>query len=310
MDFKTVIFLLILTLTVVIPIANAQEIFTDKKAIQKSVQIVIKSPEEIHVKHVISLLNSPKQIGLINGTVTNLMVLNEEGKEKQFGVIGNNSVVVFPSQENTIIEYDLKDVLVLKDNVWTWNFRYLETTSFWIPQEADVIFVNDRPVQLDEKKGIVCHGCQMVLEYSLNEPKILKNIKLENREFLVEIKTFAEIKQFNFDHSTKSINFEINGEHKFITAIIPSELLSGPYTVFSGGEKINSYEYINNGTYTWLNMRPDHSGDLSIIGTTVMQVTNENQDYVYILFVIIILSGLAITVIILRKKKLQMNPKE
>jgi hypothetical protein len=290
-----------LTLTVAIPTVNAQEISMDEKA----VQIVIKSPEEIHVKHVVSLLNSPKQLGLINGTVTNLMVLNEEGKEKQFGVIGkNDSVVVFTSQENTIIEYDLKDVLVLKDNVWTWNFRYLETTSFWIPQEADVIFVNDRPVQLDGKKGIVCHGCQMVLEYSLNEPKILKNIKLENKEFLVEIKTFAEINQFNFEHPTKTINFKINGEHRFITAIIPIELLSGPYTVFSGNEKINSYEYINNGTHVWLNMRPDHSGNLSIVGTTVMQITNENQDYVYVLFVIIVSAGLTVTVIILRKKKL------
>jgi len=118
---------------------------------------------------------------LINGTITNLIVSDEEEKEQQFGTIGDNDgVMIYPSQDNTIVEYDLGDVIFLKDNVWAWNFRYLETTSFIIPKEIDLIFVNNRPVYLGEKNGISCHGCQMILEYSINEPKILKNVKNKN----------------------------------------------------------------------------------------------------------------------------------
>src|SRR3989338_7386390 len=291
MSSKQVVFLIILALIIAIPTAYAQGISIGEKAEQKSVEVVISSSDEIHVKHVIASSNSPRQVELIEGTVTNITVSDEEGKEKQFGIIGDNDgVIIYRSQENIIVEYDLGDVLFLKDNVWTWDFRYLETTSFIIPK-VDLIFVNDRPIYLDEKKGISCHGCQMILEYLIDEPKILKNINLEGKEFLIEIRTFAEINQFNFDQTTKSISFDINGENQFVTTIIPLELLSRPYNVYMGDEKIFFHEYINNGTHIWLNIRPDNSGNVSIIGATVISdekstiqnnpstsVSNVNQD--------------------------------
>ena len=324
MSSKLVIFLIILALIIAIPTAYAQGISIGEKAEQKSVEVVISSSDEIHVKHVIASSNSPRQVELIEGTVTNLIVSDEEGNEKQFGSIGDNdSVMIYPSQENTIVEYDLGDVLFLKDNVWTWNFRYLETTSFILPEEVDLIFVNDRPVYLDEKKGIACHGCQMILEYSINEPKILKNIEFDNKEFLIEIRTFAEINQFNFDQTTKSISFDVNGEKQFVTAIIPLELLPTPHNVYMGDEKIFFHEYNNNGTHVWLNIRPDNSGNVSIIGTidindeksTIQNnpstsVSNVSQDeIVYIIFGVILI-GLVVMVIMMRKKKLSVTSRE
>jgi len=309
----------------VIPIAYAQEITIGEKAEQKSVEVVISSVDKIHVKHVIISSNSPKQLELIDGIITNLTVLDEEGKEKQFVTIGDNDgVMIYPSQDDTIVEYDLGDVIFLKDNVWTWDFRYLETTSFIIPKEIDLIFVNNRPVYLGEKNGISCHGCQMILEYSINEPKILKNVKFENKEFLIVIRTFAEINQFNFDQTTKSISFDVNGEKQFVTAIIPLELLPTPHNVYMGDEKIFFNEYNNNGTHVWLNIRPDNSGNVSIIGTidindeksTIQNnpstsVSNVSQDViVYILLGVSVLIGLVVMVIMMRKKKLSVTSRE
>src|SRR3989338_7810273 len=325
MGSKQVAFFIILVFIIAIPTVDAQEISIEEKAEQKSVNVVISSSNEIHVKHVIASSNSPKQLELIDGIITNITVSDEEGKEKQFGVIGDNDGIrIYRSQENTIVEYDLGDVLFLKDNVWTWDFRYLETTSFIIPKELDLIFVNNKPVYLGEKNGISCHDCQMILEYSINEPKILKNVKLENKEFLIEIRTFAEINQFNFDQTTKSISFEVNGENQFITTIIPLELLSRPYNVFMGDEKIFFHEYINNGTHVWLNIRPDNSGNVSIIGTTdtndekstiqnnsSTSVSNVSQDViVYILLGVSVLIGLVVMVIMMRKKKLSVTSRE
>lgn len=319
MNSKLVGFFIILVLTIVIPTVNAQEISIGENTEQKSVKVVIGSSGEIHVNHVIALSNSPKQIELIDGTVTNLKVSDEEGNEKQFGIIGDNdSVMINPSRADTIIEYDLEDVLFLKNNVWTWDFRYLQTTSFIVPEEVDLIFVNDRPVYLDEKKGIACHGCQMILEYSIDEPRILKNIEFDNKEHLIEIRTFAEIDQFNFDQLTKKISFKVNGENQFVTTIIPSELLPNQYNVFIGDEKIYFNKYIDNGTHVWLNIRPDSSGIVSIIDamgindekTSIQDnpsTSNMNQDIVYILLGVIVSVGLIVMVIMIRKKKTAVN---
>jgi hypothetical protein len=270
MNSKIFGFLVILLIISIIPTINAQISFGEK-ASQKSVEIVINSVGDVHVKHVISKTDLPKQVELIYGTVSNLSVTNEKGEEKQFSVIGDNAgILIFPSDNNSIVEYDLAHAISKKDNVWTWSFRYLETTSFILPEEADLIFANERPVYLDEKKGITCHGCQMVLEYSINEPKIYQNIKWEDREFLVEIRSHSHIDEFVFNQPTKSITFDVSEKNRFVTTIIPLELLWEPYAVFLDDEKIYFHQYINNGTHVWLNIRPETTGEVTIIGTTVV----------------------------------------
>ena len=270
MNSKIFGFLAILLLILIVPMADAQ-ISIGEKAIQKSVEVTIDLDGKIHVKHIVRSSNLPKDLELIYGTVSNISVTDEQGKEITFSTMNDNSMVLIqPSDEESIIKYDLDDVLIQINNIWTLNFRYLETTSFLLPEEANLIFVNERPVYLDEKKGIACHGCQMVLEYSINEPKILKNIGWEDKEFIVEIQSHSNIDNFTFDQPTKSITFDVSKDNQFVTTIIPLELLWKPYSVFLDDQKIFFHEYINNGTHVWISMKPETSGEVMIIGTTVI----------------------------------------
>jgi len=267
---KILVILIILSIIFVIPMADAQLLLGDK-AVQRSVEVIINSVGEVHVKHVVASSNLPSQVELIEGTVSNLVVTNEQGEEKEFGKVGGNTaVMIFPSQRNSIIEYNLDNVLSQKDNLWTWNFEYPETTSFIMPEEVDLLFVNGSPVFLGEKKGISCHGCQMVLEYSINEPKNINQVNWEDKEFLVEIRTWSEIESFDFNQSAKKISFKVNDNNQFVTIIIPLELLWKPYTILLDGERISYHEFNNDGTHVWLSMIPETSGEITIIGTTVI----------------------------------------
>ena len=268
---KIITIFTIILLILVIPSVSAQQINIAEKANQKSVIVTINETGDIHVIHIVGSANSPKQVELIDGEIQNLIITNEEGEEKTVTTIGNNdSVMIFPSRSDSIIEYDLKGVLLLKDNLWTWDFLYLESTNFMIPEELDLIFVNSKPVYLGDQKGISCHGCQMILEYAFNEPKNIIDVNWEDKGFFVEVGTFTNIENFEFNQSTKEINFDVNESDQFITAIIPLELLWGPYVVFLDDEKILFQDYKNNGTHVWINMRPDTAGEISIIGTTVV----------------------------------------
>jgi len=263
-------FLIVLALISIIPVANAQ-ISIGEKATQKSVEVIINSEGNVHVKHIVHSSNLPKDLELIYGTVSNVSVTDEQGKELPFTINNdNNMVLIQPSNEESTIEYDLEHVLVQTNNVWTWSFRYLETTSFILPEEIDLIFTNERPVFLDDRKGITCHGCQMILEYSINEPKVFENVTWEDKEFVVEIQSYSNISNFVFEQPTKSITFDISKENQFVTTIIPLELLWKPYSVFLNNEKVFFHEYINNGTHVWLSMKPETVGEVSIIGTTVI----------------------------------------
>ena len=164
MNTKIVIFIIV-SLILVVPSVSAQEINIGEKANQKLVKVIISDEGDIHVKHIVSSSNSPKQVKLIDGVVQNLMINDEKGEEQLLTIIGDNdAVMISPSDNDSIIEYDLDNVLSQKDNVRTWDFRYLETTSSIFPEKLDLIFVNDRPVNLNDKNGISCHGGQMILE--------------------------------------------------------------------------------------------------------------------------------------------------
>ena len=47
-------------------------------------------------------------------------------------------------------------------------------------------------------------------------------------------------------------------------------MLWEPYLVFLDDEKIFYHDYNNNGTHVWVSMKPETSGEITIIGTTVI----------------------------------------
>ena len=270
MNSKIFAVLVIISLVTVIPTSYGQ-ISIAEKANQKQVEVRIDSEGNVHAIHVIGNTNTPKQVDLIPGTISNISVTDEQGEEKQFSVIGDNhAVLIMPSNEDTILQYELDDIISEINDIWTWDFLYLQSTIFILPEEVDLLFVNERPVFLDEKKGIVCHGCQMLLEYSIDESRIYEDVKWEEKEFIVEIRNQKGVDKFVFDQPSKSITFDIAEENRFVTTIIPLELLWEPYTVFVDDEKIPVYQNITNGTHVWLIINPDTSGTVNIIETTVV----------------------------------------
>jgi len=276
-------------------------------AVQDDVKVTIEEDGKVHVAHKIKSNTKAQQLNFIEGTISDLKVADEQGNNVEFAKVGFeelSSVTIFPTKRSVIVEYDLADVLALKDGIWTWNFFYPQSTTFLFPNSVDLIFVNNRPVNLeyDNAKGIRCHGCQMILEYIINEPVITQQVKWQDKDFKVEIMTLAEITSFSFDQPTKTISFDVNNDRQFVTLLIPLELLWNPYRVYLDEEpygelideeKILKFEYAVNGTHVQLNMRPETAGTIRIVGTTVVPE--------FPLFVPLVLGMSMVMVLIFRK---------
>jgi len=270
-DLLKIVPILILILIIIpLPQVFAQVSFAPL-ANQISVNITIGSDSEVHVVHLIQKSSAVKQVNTITGTVQELKVTDVNSDDIQYAVIGNNQgVTIFPTKENVIVEYDLKDVLFLNNEIWTWAFFYPISTAFFFPEEVDLVFANNRPVILKDVKGINCHGCQMTLEYIINEPINVNEIKWEDKKFPVIIRTVDEISSFNFDQPSKKLSFEASKGNRFITIIIPLELLWNPFQVFLNSEKILKHEFLQNSTHVWLNVKPESPGTIEVIGTSVI----------------------------------------
>jgi len=240
---------------------------------QQTIKIIIDENGIAHVTHeVVGSAKITQQVETIVGTMSNLSVVDREGNDVQHLTLEKDpiAIVLTPSNNDMIfIKYDLSDVIFLKDGIWTWKWVGTEITNFYFPSNVDMIWINDRPIYIGEK-GIRQHGGAMTLEYVSDESVISKEVMWGDKKFEVGIKTLTDIDGFEFNQLEKRITFNIPESNSLVTAIIPLELLWEPYDVYVNSNQALNSEFYNNGTHAWLGFRPDTSGTINIIGTTVV----------------------------------------
>jgi len=274
------IFLLVavFSLILVIPMSHAQ-LTIGGNAEQKLIEMKLDIDGTVSVKHVVSSSNTPVTVQLFSGTISNLVIINEKGEDMfenganagiAYDPQGNQSIVIFPSKQNSIIEYNLESIIP-EDNLLTIQTSYAETYSIIFSDEIEMIFLNDNIIFLENKKGIsLNYGGSATIQYYSNTPKIIKEVQWEENEFDVEIITDSKIDKFNFEQTSKSISFQVNEEDKLVTIIMSEELLGGPYLIFLDDEKIKFNKTMKNENNIVLNIKPEVSGEIVIIGTTVI----------------------------------------
>ena len=168
MNRKITSIFVILTLILVIPTANAQ-LTIGSEAKQELIEVKINDKGEVDVKHIVKASNMPGTVDLFSGTISNLVVTNEMGEEKDSGIAndtkGNLSVFILPSKENSIIKYNLENI-ILKDNLFTTQISYPEKFSVLFDDQIEMIFVNNNVIFLENKKGISVNGKgEIIIEF-------------------------------------------------------------------------------------------------------------------------------------------------
>lgn len=236
-----------------------------------SIRVTIEENGDVHVVHVVKKSNERVQVELLPGKVENLQVVDGARNEIQHAISENSIITLFPPEVNFGVEYDLKDALTLTDGVWTWDFLYTKSINgveFYFPDKVDLIYANERPVRIVDAEGLRCHGCDMFLEYVIDEPVIF-NVEWEEQKFPVLVWTVDKIDSLNFEQPSRNLSFETTGDKK-ITLVIPLELLWNPYEVYLEDEKIPKREFFQNETHVWLNINPKTAGTLEIIGISAI----------------------------------------
>ena len=273
MNQKIISAIIIFGLLAVIPTVYGQ-LSLGSEAKQESVEVKINPDGEIKVKHIVSSSSMPGSVSLLIGEISNLIITNELGEEINSGVandgLGNESILVLPSKQNTVIEYNLEN-MKLNDNLFSREISYPQKLSVIFDESINLIFVNNNIIFLDDKKGISINGGgNLKIEFYSNESKIIEKATWEENEFDIEIITDSEIKDFNFDQPEKSISFQVNDENKFVTITMSEELLGGPYVTLLDDEKIKYTKFDRDGGIVSLNLKPETTGQVTIIGTTVI----------------------------------------
>ena len=256
---------------------------------------------KIRVKHVIIgdawTKENPKVIKMLPGKHSNYDVRDQEGDLlRPIGFVGDtieNSEYIIAGQKalkayDLLASYDLENYLELSDGgLWTKEISFPHDVEVYFDEDIELIFVNSRPIDLSEQKGINCMGCQILLEF-FDEEKIIeeKIIRTENKfeeitdigeEFTIEFLTDGKIENFNYIEELDYFSFYVGEKNQLITAKIPLELLLTPYSIYHTDkdqevlvetDKIRKTEFLQTDTFGNVSFRPTEEGYIHIVGAT------------------------------------------
>ena len=315
---KIVFSSLIIFALIALPVANAQ---FGEPAYQKLTQLMIDESENIQAKHVIGFSDKPVMVNLFEGVIVkSITVTNENGKKLEFGISGMGdygAITIFSPDKNTIVKYNLENMIRQSDNLLTLNIGYPKTFSILFSEKTELIFLNDVIIELGDKKGIsINSGGYVNVDYYSEIPKYIEEVSWEENKFYVEIITDSEINKFNFNQDSKSISFQINEKNKFVTVTIEEKLLDGPYFIFLNDEKIQYTTSLSKENYVSLSMKPQVIGEIVINGSEdidgLTKITSNdtspvesipNGYFIWLLFGGVLIIVVIVAIIIMKKNK-------
>jgi hypothetical protein len=224
---------------------------------------------------------SPIQVEMIKGNITNFSVTNSNGSKVEYASIQKSpmAIILNTSQRNmTLIKYDLVNIVSNNDGVWKWNYyepQDANFTAFHFPPGVDMIWANNRPVYLGNH-GLGQHGNGFALEYIINEPVNIQNVKYKDKDYAVGVRTVSGVGDYVFDPLQQTFAFTVDKANVPITVLMPQDLLGGKYHVTINGNATLYQDFHENGTHSWIGFLPAKNGTVLVQGTIVNQEQQNN----------------------------------
>ena len=256
---------------------------------QQKIIFEVGKHSDVHVKHVIETgawnADRPRLIEIFPGVHSNLTVTDEDGDRLNFSYdkeTFEESKFIILNQKlgnyDLIAEYDLDNFMKLEDGLWQKDMQYTFDILVMVEDDIELIFVNSRPIDVGDAKGINCIGCGMTLEYFHDEKLSAREVLSVEGNFEMEFLTNGEIFEMEFiEGGTQLLNFNVEDKDQLHVLKIPLENFLNPYDVYFTEkddtsldqlDKIRKTEFSQDETHVNLSFRTNNEGTVSIVGAT------------------------------------------
>ena len=258
------------------------------EASQESIEITLGTGDDglgMRVVHTLDPADGPALLPLVDAggvyeTTVRVSSLDDAGRESQPVLAlpsesrgGPVAVIRAADARPAAAEYNLTDAISLSDGVYALEYAYPHTTVFVLPDDASMVFVNDRIVELGDKDKIACHGCSMTLYYAKEVSSGAETAEIAGyAAFQVGIASSSGVGEFSFDAPRGEISLWAGGTgRQLLDVAIPTELMGEPFTVSLDGKKI-IHQKRPNGTHTSIAANLESGGPVSISGAPAQHI--------------------------------------
>ena len=256
---------------------------------QQKIIFEIGNHSDANVKHVIETgawnSDRPRLIEILSGMHSSLTVTDEDGDRLSFSYDAETfekSKFIILNQKlgdyDLIVEYDLDNFMKLEEGLWKKDIFFQSDVIIMVEDDIELIFVNSRPIDVSDAKGINCIGCQLTLEYFKNDEIIKKEILFNEQKYEIDFLSNKEITELKFfGGGSEILNFNVTDSDQLLILKIPLELFKNPFDVYLTEkddmeldqiDKIRKTEFAQDETHVNLSFRTNNEGTISVLGAT------------------------------------------
>ena len=256
---------------------------------QQKIIFEVGNHSDAHVKHVIETgawnADRPRLIEILSGMHSSLTVTDEDGDRLSFSYDAETfekSKFIILNQKlgdyDLIVEYNLDNFMKLEDGLWKKDIFFQSDVIIMVEDDIELIFVNSRPIDVSDAKGINCIGCQLTLEYFKNDEIIKKEILFNEQKYEIDFLSNKEITELKFfGGGSEILNFNVTDSDQLLILKIPLELFKNPFDVYLTEkddmeldqiDKIRKTEFAQDETHVSLSFRTNNEGTISVLGAT------------------------------------------
>ena len=256
---------------------------------QQQIIFEVGKHSDARVKHVIETgawgSDRPRIIEILPGMHSNLTVADEDGDRLGFSYDAETfekSKFIILNQKlgdyDLIVEYDLDNFMKLEEGLWKKDIFFQSDVIIMVEDDIELIFVNSRPIDVSDAKGINCIGCQLTLEYFKNDEIIKKEILFNEQKYEIDFLSNKEITALKFfGGGSEILNFNVTDSDQLLILKIPLELFKNPFDVYLTEkddmeldqiDKIRKTEFAQDETHVNLSFRTNNEGTISVLGAT------------------------------------------
>ena len=258
---------------------------------QQKIILEVGRHSDIHVKHVIETgswsLDRPRIIEILSGPHSNISVADEDGDPLNFSYDGptfEESKYIILNQKlgnyDLIAEYTLDNFMEFENNLWSKEIKFPHDVMIMIDDDIDLIFVNSRPIDVTNAKGINCMGCFLdELAFFVDNNSKTKWISFNEKEIPIEVFSNHGISKIDYVYGgSQFLSFNVDNLVQLIVLKIPLELLLNPFNVYFTEkedtsldqlDKIRKTEFNQDKTHVSVVFRTSSEGVVSITGASV-----------------------------------------
>jgi len=208
-------------------------------------------------------------------TISSITIQSMSDKISNIIATDERGIILATSQNDSWIRIDTlgastvnlsysAEIISKVSGIWKISFESNKESTVILPPLSNIVSVNNIPIDITDD-GIIMPPGKNTISYTIKDVTTKNFVASVNDvDYPIQIMTGSQVDGFSADMDSILFNVDYNAP---ILLIIPKALISDPFEISLNNNQVDSKQYYQNNTHSWIRIEPQEAGSIKVAET-------------------------------------------